>query len=196
MIDQPIWPVGVASHYRIFIGEDGTIFGQNEPYLDIIGKTSIDALEGLLSQEGISILKRLLPYHDDSLRQIFLTARKLVVIGEESEATDSIYNSTTVARFFRDAGYNVFSALQKIKEIPDFEYYPTILELPAPVDIIYISDPEASTSEIVKQAKAVGTRLIWADFADIPPEHRVSGIDYVLDSPGIIPEFRRIAARP
>ena len=63
--------------------------------------------------------------------------------------------------------------------------YPTLADVPVPIDLVNVFRPSADAAEIARQAVAVGAKALWLQQGIVSPEARAiaeaAGIDYVED---------------
>lgn len=82
-------------------------------------------------------------------------------------------------------GWRVIPVNPHATEIFGEPAYPTLADIPEPVDLVNVFRPSADATGVVRQAVAIGVPAIWLQLGITSPEGRrlaeEAGIDYVED---------------
>ncbi len=78
--------------------------------------------------------------------------------------------------------------------------YPTLADIPEPVDLVNVFRPSAQAAAVVRQAAAIGAKAVWLQQGIVSPEGRAiaaqAGMDYVEDlCTAVIRAIERITKR-
>lgn len=96
---------------------------------------------------------------DQELRSILTHARTIAVVGMSTHPEKP---SHTVPAELLQAGYRVIPVHPKATEILGQRAYPTLADIPEPVDLVNIFRPSNELADITRQALAIGAPVIWA----------------------------------
>ena len=115
-------------------------------------------------------------YFDDSdkkLREILESSRVIAMVGESN---DHYYSSYQVAQYLKEMGYIVYPVNPNIKSVEGDQSYPSLANVPEPIDIVDVFRYPINLDEIVDAAIAVGAKTLWNQLAvvsnDQKPEWR------------------------
>jgi predicted CoA-binding protein len=82
-------------------------------------------------------------------------------------------------------GWNVIPVNPSVSELWGITCYPTLADVPVPIDLVNVFRPSADAAEVARQAVAVGAKAIWLqqgiDSAEARAIAEAAGIDYVED---------------
>ncbi len=95
---------------------------------------------------------------DDELRQILHTARVIAMVGESN---DHYYSSYQVAQYLKEHGYKVYPVNPTIDVIDGEKSYPSLAEVPEPIDVVDVFRNAEYLPEIVAAAIAAGAKVLW-----------------------------------
>lgn len=119
---------------------------------------------------------------DDQLRTILEGATTIAVVGA---STDPDKAANHVPALLIEAGYNVVPVHPKATEILGRRAYPTLAEIPGPVDIVDVFRPADEAPGVVEQAVAAGAPVVWVQLGIVSPEARRiaedAGLTYLED---------------
>lgn len=152
-------------------------------------------VEKILHNTGSALLVVRLPLHlerresmlnydvsDDSLRRILEESRIIAMVGESN---DHYYTSYQVAQYLKEMGYTVYPVNPTIDEVDGDKSYPSLQEVPEPVDIVNVFRAPEFLGEIVDDAIAVRAKTLWTQLdvvsIDEKPEQRTvdAGLELV-----------------
>jgi len=95
---------------------------------------------------------------DEVLRSILENARTIAVVGMSTHPDKP---SHSVPAELIQAGFTVIPVHPKAAQILGQRAYPTLADIPVPVDIVNIFRPSAEVADITRQALAIGAPVIW-----------------------------------
>ncbi len=96
---------------------------------------------------------------DEELQEILEGSRVIAIVGESN---DHYYTSYQVAQYLKKMGYTVYPVNPNITEVEGDRSYPSLVEVPEPIDIVDVFRKPIHLDKIVDQAIAVGARILWA----------------------------------
>jgi len=112
-------------------------------------------------------------HSDAELRKILDTSRVVAMVGESN---DHYYTSYQVAQYLKEMGYQVYPINPKIKRVDGDRSYPSLADVPEPIDIVDVFRKPMYLDEIVDAAIAVGAKTLWAQLevvsSDQEPERK------------------------
>lgn len=100
------------------------------------------------------------PYRpgDGELAAILGRARTVAVVGLSS---DPEKYSNEVAGYLQEQGYRIVPVNPFETEVHGEKAYPSLLEVPEPVDVVDVFRKAAETPEIARQAVQIGAKVLW-----------------------------------
>ena len=130
--------------------------------------------------------------NDETMKRILEQTRTVAVVGmSPREERDS----NRVARYLKAAGYRVIPVNPRADEILGERCYPTLEEIPEPVDMADVFRRPADVPAIAADALRKGVRFFWLQLGITHPESeerlRSAGIEVVADRCTLV-EHRRL----
>jgi uncharacterized protein len=114
--------------------------------------------------------------------QILRQASTIAVVGASRHPEKVAH---TVPRQILRHGWTVIPVNPAVPEIWGVTCYPTLAEVPVPIDVVNVFRPAADAPEIARQAVAVGAKALWLQLGIASPEARAiasaAGMDYIED---------------
>jgi hypothetical protein len=95
---------------------------------------------------------------DTEMRQILQDSQVIAIVGESN---DHYYTSYQVAQYLKEIGYNVYPVNPNIEEVDGDPSYPSLEEVPEPIDIVDVFRVPHALPEIVDEAIAAGAKTLW-----------------------------------
>ena len=95
---------------------------------------------------------------DDELRELLEGVTTIAVVGA---STNPAKASNAVPKFLIEAGYTVIPVHPAADEILGQTAYPTLADIPVPVDIVDAFRPAAEAPGLADQAVAIGAGTLW-----------------------------------
>lgn len=96
---------------------------------------------------------------DMELRHILSNTKTIAVVGHSDKPSRTSYQ---IAQFLRRVGYSVIPVNPTVSEIDGQPSYPTLRQVPVPVDMVNVFRRSEYLPEIVEDAIAIQARTIWA----------------------------------
>jgi predicted CoA-binding protein len=94
----------------------------------------------------------------DRLREILTTARTVAVVGASADPTRP---SNDIARRLQAAGYRVVPINPRESEIAGEQAYPSLRDVPHPIDIVDVFRRSEDTPPIADEAVQAGAKVFW-----------------------------------
>jgi predicted CoA-binding protein len=125
----------------------------------------------------------LAPYQDPVLIQRVLhNARTIAVVGLSK---NELRASHFVGYYLRRHGYRVVPVNPRETEILGETCYPSLTDVPEPVDVVNVFRAPDALPGIVEETAAIGASALWCQFGvinlDAASAARDAGIDVVMD---------------
>ncbi len=116
------------------------------------------------------------------LRDIFENTRTIAVVGLSPKESRP---SNDVARYLVGAGFTVIPVNPGQKEILGRTCYPSLLEIPQPVDLVNVFRRSEEVGPVVDDAIAIGAKAIWMQEGIVNEEAaaraEAAGIRVIMD---------------
>ena len=110
---------------------------------------------------------------DEDLQAILEGSRVIAMVGESN---DHYYTSYQVAQYLKAMGYKVYPVNPTIRFAGGDRSYPSLAEVPKPIDVVDVFRDPVHLDGIVDEAIAVGAKVLWAQLdvisSDQEPERR------------------------
>ena len=120
---------------------------------------------------------------DTELKSLLDSSRTVAIVGL---STDPEKTSSKIAEILIDAGYDVIPVHPKATEILGRTAYPSLADIPVPVDIVDVFRPADEAEGIARQAVAIGAKTLWLQLGIASAEARAlaeeAGLRYVEDT--------------
>jgi predicted CoA-binding protein len=118
---------------------------------------------------------------EPELRSILGRARTVAVVGLSSDPEKYSYE---VATYLRDHGYRVIPVNPYETEVLGEKAYPSLLDVPEPVDAVDVFRKAEATPDIARQAVQIGAKVLWLQEDIVNDEARriaeEAGLDVVM----------------
>lgn len=95
---------------------------------------------------------------DDQLRALLSSLRTIAVVGASSKVDRP---SHSVMKRLIDAGYRIIPVTPKETSVFGRKAYPTLEDVPEPVDIVDVFRRAEDTPPIAQQAVKIGAKVLW-----------------------------------
>ncbi|HET9017442.1 MAG TPA: CoA-binding protein [Thermomicrobiaceae bacterium] len=107
-------------------------------------------------------------YQDErTIREILRTSRTVAIVGLSSNALRA---SNFVGFYLQRHGYRVVPVNPGEQEILGERSYPSLTEIPFPVDVVDVFRRPDAVTQIARQAVQIGARTLWLQFGVISLE--------------------------
>jgi predicted CoA-binding protein len=95
---------------------------------------------------------------DDQLKQILKNASTIAVVGASGNADKPSYG---IMQQLKGAGYKVIPVNPRETEILGERSYPSLIDVPEPVDIVDVFRRAEDTPAIADEAVKIGAKALW-----------------------------------
>ena len=95
---------------------------------------------------------------DAALRDLLTNARVIAVVGHSDNPGRTSYQ---IAAYLRRAGYRVIPVNPTVSSIDGETSYPTLADVPEPVDIVNVFRRAEHLAGVVEEAAAIGAGAVW-----------------------------------
>jgi predicted CoA-binding protein len=133
---------------------------------------------------------------DGTLRSILEGTRTIAVVGLSSKTWR---DSFRVAWYLQNAGYRIIPVNPKETEVLGEKAYPTLRDIPDPIDLVDVFRRAEQTPEVAEEAVAAGAKSLWLQLDIVSDESRriaeAGGLDVVMGL-CIKVEHRRLGIQP
>jgi len=122
------------------------------------------------------------PQVTDIAERILTSARTIAVVGLSA---DPRRPSHGVARYMQRAGYRIIPVNPNVDEVLGERAYPSLRQIPQPVDVVEVFRRSEFVRPIVDDAIAIKASAVWLQDGvvdeDAAARARASGLDVVMD---------------
>ncbi len=101
----------------------------------------------------------LISHNETDLRELLANARVIAVVGHSERPYRTSYQ---IAVYLRHAGYKVYPVNPEVSSIDGEICYPSLSEVPEPIDIVNVFRRSQFLADVVEQAAAVKAKAVWA----------------------------------
>lgn len=111
------------------------------------------------------------PYHpdDDTLRKIYEDTKTIAIVGLSSNPQR---DSNGIGRYLKSKGYRIIPVNPKEEEVLGEKAYPSVTDVPEPVDVVDVFRRAEETPEIARQAVEKGAKVLWLQEGIVNDEAR------------------------
>ncbi|GAA2712880.1 CoA-binding protein [Actinoplanes palleronii] len=117
-----------------------------------------------------------------TIQRILHTAKTVAIVGLSSNELRASY---FVGYYLKRHGYQVIPVNPRETEILGERSYPSLTDLPGPVDVVNVFRAPAALPQIARDAVAIGAGALWCQFGVLNDEgNRIAadgGLDLVVD---------------
>lgn len=121
-------------------------------------------------------------YRNPQVIQNLLAMSRVAIVGLSS---NELRPSNFVGFYLQRHGYDIVPVNPREDSIFGKQSYPSLLDIPDPVDIVDVFRAPAAVPEIAEQAVAIGAKALWLQFGVISAEGvriaEAGGLDVVVD---------------
>src|SRR3989440_9897237 len=118
----------------------------------------------------------------DVIEKILTSARTIAVVGLSA---NPLRPSHGVARYLQRAGYRIIPVNPNVKEVLGERAYPSLRDIPQPVDVVDVFRRSEFVGPIVDDAIAIKAGAVWLQDGVVDEaaaaRARASGLDVVMD---------------
>ncbi len=125
----------------------------------------------------------LMRYHDqETMDKILRTAKTVAVVGLTD---DPSRHSHTVPAYLQANGYRIIPVNPTLAEALGEKAYPSLADVPEPIDVVQIFRRSEDTGPIVDQAIAAGAKAVWMQLGiandEAAARGRAAGLDVIMN---------------
>ncbi len=119
----------------------------------------------------------------DEVRRIYADAKTIAVVGA---SPDPEKRAHIVPAYMQEQGYRIIPVNPNHAEILGEKAYPTLEDIPEPVDIVDVFRPPPEAPGIAASAVEIGAKVLWLQVGIASEEAgRIAteaGLDFVMDN--------------
>jgi len=121
-------------------------------------------------------------YQDPAVVKRVLSRPRIAVVGLSSNPGRP---SHEVAAYLQQQGYQIIPVNPRETEVLGEKAYPSLLEVPGPVDLVDVFRESSAVPEVARQAVEIGASALWLQLGVISAEGcaiaAAAGLDVVQD---------------
>lgn len=122
--------------------------------------------------------------HDDqAVRDLLANARVIAVVGHSDKPYRTSYQ---IAQYLRRAGYTVYPVNPEVEQIDGERCYPSLKDVPEPIDIVDVFRRSEFLPGVVDDAIAAGAKAVWAQLgvssSDAAAKAEAAHLPLVMDA--------------
>ncbi len=95
---------------------------------------------------------------DDELRNIYATTKTIAVVGASGDPDKAGHN---IPAYLQSQGFRIIPINPKGGELFGEKVFPSLEDIPEPVDVVDVFRPAEETPAIAQQAAAIGAKVLW-----------------------------------
>ncbi len=108
------------------------------------------------------------PYQDpQAILRMLRGARTVAIVGLSK---DPLRPSNFIGFYLKRHGYTIVPVNPREQEILGEQSYPSLTDIPFPVDIVDVFRRPDAVPDIAREAVAIGAKALWLQFGVISPE--------------------------
>lgn len=119
----------------------------------------------------------------DDLREILVTTKTIAVVGLSDKPDRP---SNRIPAYLQSQGYRIIPVNPRLSEVLGEKAYPSLSEIPVPVDVVEIFRRAEDVPPVVEDAIAIGAKVVWMQLGIINEEaaYRAesAGLGVVMDT--------------
>ncbi len=120
---------------------------------------------------------------ESELRALLESSTTIAVVGASTHERKA---ANRIPRWLLKAGFTVIPVNPSADEILGQKAYPSLADIPVPVDIVDVFRPSDEAAGVAEQAAAIGAKTLWLQLGIRSPEAReiakAAGMNYVEDN--------------
>lgn len=118
----------------------------------------------------------------ETIARLLNTSKTIAVVGITDDPEKP---SHRVPKYLKSVGYTIIPVTDKHEEVLGQKAYPTLSDIPEPVDIVQLIIRGERTPPYVDEAIAIGAKAIWMQLGirndEAAEAAREAGLDVVMD---------------
>lgn len=92
------------------------------------------------------------------VRRIYEESKTIAVVGASPDTSKRAY---VVPNYLKEQGYRIIPVNPKHDEVFGEPAYPTLLDIPEPVDVVDVFRPAPEAPDIAEKAVQIGAKVFW-----------------------------------
>lgn len=120
---------------------------------------------------------------DDQIRQLLTDASTIAIVGASSNPDRASYD---IMRRLQRSGYHVIPINPRETEILGERVYPSLADVPTPIDIVNVFRRSEDTPPIADEAVSAGAKALWLQSGiangDAAARAQAGGLTVVMDA--------------
>ena len=151
------------------LGEGGIQISNGNPDVVDVDEEharKVRGTRGLVPVELASMVMRTRPPIVE-LRRIYEESRTIAVVGASPDPTK---RANVIPAYLRDQGYRIIPVNPNHDEVFGEPCYPTLLEIPDPVDIVDVFRPPIDAPDVATKAVQIGAKVLWLQLGILSDE--------------------------
>lgn len=116
------------------------------------------------------------------IRELLESAHSIAIVGLSEKPHRDSYR---VAAYLKNAGYQIIPVNPRVQQVLGERSYPSLRDVPGPVDIVNVFRKPEAVLEIVSEAIAIGAKSIWTQLGiahnKSADEARAAGLKVVMN---------------
>ena len=117
------------------------------------------------------------------LRRIYAETKTIAVVGA---SPDPAKKANVVPAYLQSHGYRIIPVNPRQEEIFGETAYPSLLEIPEPVDVVVVFRPAPEAMIVAEKAVAIGAKVLWLQDGIVSEEAAAiataAGMTVVMDT--------------
>ncbi len=101
----------------------------------------------------------LITHDETALTHLLTNAHVIAVVGHSDRPFRTSYQ---IAAYLRRAGYKIYPVNPEVSSINGETCYPSLADVPEPIDIVNVFRRSEFLADVVEQAAAVKAKAVWA----------------------------------
>lgn len=118
----------------------------------------------------------------ETLRRILKTSKRIAMVGLSA---NWYRPSNFAAKYLLDHGYTVIPVNPAYEEVLGQKCYPSLIDIPEPVDVVDIFQRSEKVPPLVEQAIEIGAKVVWMQLGVVNEaaarRAREAGLEVVMD---------------
>ena len=118
----------------------------------------------------------------DDIRDIYATAKTIAVVGASPDETK---RANAIPTYLQSQGYRIIPVNPNHDEVIGEKSYPTLHDIPEPVDVVDVFRPSEQAPAIARSAIEIGASVLWLQVGIVSEEAAAiagdAGLTVVMD---------------
>lgn len=119
----------------------------------------------------------------DAAAELLERSRTIAVVGFSANAAKPSHRAPML---LVEQGWTVIPVNPTVEEVAGLTCYPSLADIPVPVDLVDVFRPAADCPQVARDAVAIGAKALWLQLGIVSEEARAiaeaAGMDFVEDA--------------